>query len=48
MIHFKKQTKALISLHGGVGWSASLLFRNPEDRFSPVQDYIVLEKKLKK
>ena len=26
-------TKALIRLYGGAGWSASLLFANPEDSF---------------
>ena len=35
MILFKKRiTKALISLRGCAGWSAPLLFANPEDRFS--------------
>ena len=26
-------TKALISVRGSAGWSATLLFANPEDRF---------------
>ena len=38
MILFKKRiTKALISLCGRAGWSAPLLFANPEDRFSRVE-----------
>ena len=30
----KRITKALIRLHGCAGWSAPVLFANPEDRFS--------------
>ena len=38
MILSKKQTtKALVSLHGCAGWSAPLLFANPEDRLSRVE-----------
>ena len=41
MIVSKRQiTKALISLHGCTGWSAPLLFANPEDRFSHVVAHI--------
>ena len=36
-----------ISLHGCAGWSASLWLTNPENRFSRVEDHIVLGKKLK-
>ena len=32
----KRITKALIRLHGCEGWSAPVLFANPEDRFSRV------------
>ena len=32
----KQITKALIRLHGCAGWSAPLLFANPEDRFSSI------------
>ena len=38
MILFKKRiTKTLISLCGCISWSATLLFANPEDRFSRVE-----------
>ena len=48
-------TNALISLRGCAGWSAPLLFVNPEDRFSRVAAHyfthtfkdIYLEKQLK-
>ena len=30
----KRITKAVIRLRGGAGWSAPVLFANPEDRFS--------------
>ena len=33
-------TKALIRLHGCAGWSAPVLFANPEDRFSRVEAHI--------
>ena len=39
----KRITKALISLGGCAGWSAPLLFANPEDRFSCVEVYMILE-----
>ena len=37
----KRITKALIRLSGCAGWSAPLLFPNPEDRFSHVEAHIV-------
>ena len=33
----KRITKALIRLRGCAGWSAPVLFANPEDRFSHVE-----------
>ena len=39
-------TKVLIRLRGCAGWSAPLLFANPEDRFSRVKAHIVLIKLL--
>ena len=33
-------TKVLISLRQCAGWSASLLFANPEDRFSRIEAHI--------
>ena len=42
MIHSHKRiTKALIRLHGCVGWSAHLLFANTEDRLSCVEVHMV-------
>ena len=38
MIFSNKQiAKALIRLHGCAGWSAPLLFANPEDKFSRIE-----------
>ena len=37
----KRITKVLIRLRGFAGWSAPLLFANPEDRFSRVEAHIV-------
>ena len=38
MVLFKKRiTKALIRLRGCAGWTAPVLFANPEDRFSRVE-----------
>ena len=43
MILYNKQTlKVLIRLSGCAGWSAPLLFANPEDRFSHVEAHIFL------
>ena len=44
----KRKTKAMIRQGGCAGWSAPLLFANPEDRFSHVEIrvsvlYIALE-----
>ena len=39
----KRITKALISLRGCAGWSAPVLFVNPEDRFSRVEVHIWCE-----
>ena len=39
-------TKALISLRGSTGWSAPLLFANPEDRFSSVKAHMQLQQPL--
>ena len=42
MIFSKKRiTKALISLRGYAGWSAYMVFANPEDRFSRVEAHMV-------
>ena len=38
----KRITKALIRLHGCAGWSAPVLFANPEDRFSRVAAHMML------
>ena len=38
----KRITKALIRLHGYAGWSAPLLFANPEDRFSRVEAHFMI------
>ena len=35
-------TKVLISLRGCAGWSATLLFANPEDRFSRIEAQILV------
>ena len=46
----KRIIKALIRLRGCTGWSAPLLFANPEDRFSssrPIFDYPLLSRNLK-
>ena len=37
----KHITKVLIRMRGCAGWSAPLLFANPEDRFSPVKAIII-------
>ena len=37
----KGKTKALVSLLGCAGWSAPVLFANPEDRFSRVAAHII-------
>ena len=38
MLSKKRITKALISLRGCAGWSAPLMFADPEDRFSRADD----------
>ena len=38
----KRIAKALIRLRGCAGWSAHVLFANPEDRFSRVQAQIMI------
>ena len=35
----KRITKALIRLRGSAGWSSPLLFANPEDRVSLIEDH---------
>ena len=40
ILYNKRITKALIRLHRCAGWSAPLLFVNPEDRFSRVKAQI--------
>ena len=37
----KRITKALIRLRGCAGWSAAVLFENPEDRFSRVEAHVI-------
>ena len=45
MILFNKRlTNALIRRHGCTGWSAFLLFANPEDRFSLVEAHSMLNR----
>ena len=39
----KRITKALIRLRGCAGWSAPVLFANPEDRFSRVEAHIIFD-----
>ena len=42
MVLYKtRKTKALIRLRGCAGWSAPVLFANPEDRFSRVEAQFV-------
>ena len=42
MVIFKTRiTKTLIRLRGCAGWSASLLFEKPEDRFSRVKAHLI-------
>ena len=38
----KEITKALIRMRGCAGWSAPLLFKNPEDRFSHDEAHMIL------
>ena len=38
----KRITKELVSLCGCAGWSALVLFANPEDRFSCVEDQLIV------
>ena len=42
----KRITKALISQRGSAGWSAPLLFANPQDRFSRVDAHISYSSKV--
>ena len=44
MLANKRITKALIRLCKGAGWSATLLFASPEDRFSHIDAHIQLKK----
>ena len=44
MLANKRITKALIRLCEGAGWSATLLFANPEVRFSHIEAHIQLKK----
>ena len=43
----KRRTRALIRLRGCAGWSATVLFTNPEDMFSRVVAHIKGVKKVR-
>ena len=41
ILSHKRITKVLIRLRGRIGWSAPVLFANPEDRFSRVKAHMM-------
>ena len=43
LVSKKRITKALIKLRGCAGWSAPVLFANPEERFSRAEAHIRLQ-----
>ena len=41
-LYIERITTALIRLHVSAGWSAPLLFANPEDRVSRIEGHVLV------